>query len=112
MRQTKGKDEMDAIAVLKNKRDRTDLERAVLYVSDPQKYDIDYIDIEKAAAELAALTAERDALFNIAVKAMEALEDINWTTAPKSSHKLDKALSYLPTELWKRVDEAALKAAK
>lgn len=36
---------MNALDELKNKRSRSDLERAVLYISDPQKYDIDYVKV-------------------------------------------------------------------
>ena len=57
---------MDALQTLKEKRSRTDLERAVLYVSDPQKYDIDYIDIDHAAAQLAAYEAAITAVKKLA----------------------------------------------
>jgi hypothetical protein len=57
----------EALKTLTDKRSRSDLERAVLYVSDPQKYDIDYIDVDKAAAELQRLQRieqERDGLLD------------------------------------------------
>lgn len=76
---------MSAIKELQEKWDATkvipsDLEMSVLYCSDPQKYDLSYINTDVSASELAALTAR--------VAELEAVK-----TAAKSLMRLHKKYS-------------------
>jgi hypothetical protein len=107
MRQTKGKDEMNAITQCFDHilTDHATKGHATLIGAAMREF-------HEMELELVALTAERDALFNIAVKATQAVDEMGFETLKGKAAELDYALATLPAELCERVDQAALKAAK
>jgi len=75
------------------------------------KYFIGGHDVVESVIEYAAaLVKERDALFQIAVKSMQAVEQMGFVELKGKAQELDHALANdIPDELWERINAAALK---
>lgn len=82
----------------------TEIETAIWYTAGATTA----YDMEKAAQDLARITAERDKLFQLAVLTFKALEDIGLILTP-NARALDSACTNLSPELWERIDVEASK---
>jgi len=70
----------------------------------------EYYPAAEVDAELATLRAEHEQLFKIAVKAMQAIDEIELGILLGKQKELDHALAtVLSEDLWERVNAAALK---